>query len=254
VGPEFRSASRGIFAHHSYTELLSKNDKIEDEVEAEVRRRTRGKHVEIASVTIEKIDYAPEIVAAVRAKLVAEQEALRQKAALENEAVRRKTQLDSEAAAARLKEDNEAAQAKLEADHASDKAKREGDLEAEAAKRQADLELLRARNQRAVAKEQAAAATIDSQRRRIEARTQADEITTLARAHAEENRAKALEISPLQVEIAGYEALGKLGGSGTNIWLGDWSRAPQFLFSRPGMLPFIQPMTLTPPTGIGPKR
>src|SRR4051794_19509879 len=61
IGPEFRSAARGVFARHSYTELAGKNEKIEDEVEQEARRRVRGKHVEIASITLEAINYAPEI-------------------------------------------------------------------------------------------------------------------------------------------------------------------------------------------------
>jgi hypothetical protein len=42
------------------------------------------------------------------------------------------------------------------------------------------------------------------------------------------------------VQAAGYEALGKLGGNGTTIFLGDWSRAPQFLWPR---------QYLTPPPG-----
>ena len=62
---------------------MVKNEKIEDEIESEVRRRTRGKHVEIASITIEAVEFAPEIANAVRAKLVAEQDALRQKAGVD---------------------------------------------------------------------------------------------------------------------------------------------------------------------------
>src|SRR5579859_7123140 len=49
VGPEFRSAARGVLARHSYTELVAKNRQIEDEIENEVRQRIHGKHVEIAS-------------------------------------------------------------------------------------------------------------------------------------------------------------------------------------------------------------
>src|SRR5579863_2841991 len=61
IGPEFRSAARGVFARHSYMELLRKNEQIEDEIEVDLRRRTTGKRVEIASVTLEAIQYAPEI-------------------------------------------------------------------------------------------------------------------------------------------------------------------------------------------------
>jgi hypothetical protein len=55
-------------------------------------------------------------------------------------------------------------------------------------------------------------------------------MTILAKAHAEENRAQTQAISPLSVQMSAYEALGKLGGSGTTILLGDFSKAPQFLF------------------------
>jgi len=132
VGPEFRSSSRGVFARHSYQELMVKNERIEDEIESEVRRRTRGKHVEIASITIETVDYAPEIATAVRQKLVAEQDALRQKAAIEADALRRRTQIETDAQASRLKLD----------------------AEAQAEKQSSELELLKRRNERAAAEEQ----------------------------------------------------------------------------------------------------
>src|SRR5581483_3993279 len=64
VGPEFRSAARGVFARHSYTDLQKHNEKIEDEIEVDLRRRIGGKHVEISSITMEAVDYAPEIAAA----------------------------------------------------------------------------------------------------------------------------------------------------------------------------------------------
>src|SRR5262249_17389232 len=82
IRPEFRSAARGVFARHAYAELQAKNEKIEDEIEVDLRRRVTGKHLEITSVTLEEIAYAPEIANAVRSKLVGEQEAARQKAAL----------------------------------------------------------------------------------------------------------------------------------------------------------------------------
>jgi len=59
IEPEFKSAARGVLAHHAYGELLSKNSKIEDEIEDAVRERIRGKHIEISSITMEEINYAP---------------------------------------------------------------------------------------------------------------------------------------------------------------------------------------------------
>ena len=51
----------------------------------------------------------------------------------------------------------------------------------------------------------------------------------MAEAHAAENRAQHNTLTPLAVMDHAYEALGKLGGTGTMIMLGDWSHVPQFL-------------------------
>jgi len=217
IAPEFRSAARSVFARHSYTGILAKLQKIEDEVKEEVRRRIAGKHVDVASVTLESVSYAPEIANAVRAKLVGEQEAMREKARIENEALRKKQVLEHEASAARIKAENEAHQQRLKF----------------------DLELQEKRNERAIAEEQAALdkvkAQAESDSKVVRARAEAQQIALLAKAHAEENRAAAQAHTPLTVQTAAYEALGKLGGSGTTILLGDWSRAPQFLYPRSGV-------------------
>ena len=42
IAPEFRSAARGVFARHSYPDLERNNEKIEDEIEGDLRRRTTG--------------------------------------------------------------------------------------------------------------------------------------------------------------------------------------------------------------------
>jgi regulator of protease activity HflC (stomatin/prohibitin superfamily) len=88
VGPEFRSATRGCFAKRSYLELQRKNEQIENEVEAAVRRRTAGKHVEIASVVLESVELPPEIGELIREKVVVEQKLAKQKLELESEAAR----------------------------------------------------------------------------------------------------------------------------------------------------------------------
>jgi hypothetical protein len=55
VGPEFRAASRACFAAHSIKDLPDAHSKLEEEIEANVRRRVVGKHIEIASVTFEGV-------------------------------------------------------------------------------------------------------------------------------------------------------------------------------------------------------
>jgi regulator of protease activity HflC (stomatin/prohibitin superfamily) len=222
IGPEFRSASRGVFARHAYGELMVKNEKIEDEIESEVRRRTRGKHVEIASITIEGVDYAPEIATAVRQKLVAEQDALRQKAGVEAEALRKRTQIETEAAAARLR---------LQA-------------ETDEEKRQAELALLKQQNARARAEEQVAVEKAEAEARLVKAHADSQQMQILAVGELAQNHAKATSVSPLMVQEEGYKALAELGGSGTMIYLGDWSHVPNFLFPHGAL---TTPFTLTLP-------
>lgn len=204
IGPEFRTATRGVFARHSYLEVQKINEKLEDEIEGEMRRRVAGKHVEINSVTMEAVDYAPEIAAAVRAKLVGEQEAIRKKVAQEAEAARQKLELEHEAERERLKTEAEI---------------RQKEKERKLAEEQATIERVQAETEAAT--------------RITRARAEATAISALAEAKAKEKRAEATALTPLMVQMHAYEALSKLGGSGTTILLGDWSHVPSFLF--PGM-------------------
>ena len=203
IAPEFRSACRGVFARHSYTELQKKNEGIENEVEAEVRRRTEGRHVEIASVTLESVDYAPEIAEKIREKLAGEQEAARQQAAMAWDAEKKKELLQASAEQKRLEFETADAQKKLE------------------------LQVTRADGELARLRAQAAA---DS--KVIAAKAEAEAAKQLAKAHAEERRAETAGVTPMEVMEHAYDALGQLGGKGTTIVLGDWAHVPGFLFPR----------------------
>ena len=229
IGPEFRSSSRGVFARHSYGELMVKNEKIEDEIETEVRRRTRGKHVEIASITMESVDYAPEIATAVRQKLVAEQDAYRQKAAIEAEALRKRTQIETEAQSARMRSESET----------------------EAEKRHAELDLLKAKDSRARAEEQLGVEKAEAEARLVKARADAKQMQILAEGELAQNRAKATLLTPLAVQVEAYRALAGLGGSNTAIYLGDWSHVPNFLFPYNTL---VMPYNLTMPKTAAPVR
>lgn len=250
IGPEFRSAARNVLARHSYTTLVGNLDKVEDEIEEEVRRRIQNKHVEVASITLEQVKYAsPEIATAVEKRLIGQQEAARQKAAIEAQAAREKMQLELAAAQAKLKAETEANQRRIE-----------NELAAEKVKRDAELALLQAKTQKEVVQNQLAIDKLEAEQKVIRARATAQERTLLARAKAEENRAEAAAHTPLTVQAAGYEALGKLGGQGTTIFLGDWSRAPQFLWPRQYLTPPLmgqptapastKPLQTTKPTAL----
>lgn len=206
VGREAKSAARGVLAHHAYGELLTKNSKIEDEIEDAVRERIRGKHVEISSITMESMSRVPEMDAAVRGKLVSEQEAARQKVQLENEALKKKLELEYNAE-----------HAKLEAEQAL----REKQTEKTIAVAQAEIDKLKAAS--------------EAENKVTRAKAEAQEITLLAKAHAAEKKADASALTPLMVAMHAYDALGQLGGQGTQIMLGDWSRTPKFLFPVGGI-------------------
>jgi regulator of protease activity HflC (stomatin/prohibitin superfamily) len=204
VGPEFRTATRGVFARHSYRDVQKINEKLEDEIEAEVRRRIAGKHVEISSVTMEALEYAPAISAANTARLVGEQEAIRRKVQLEADALRQKLELEHEA-------DREKLQTEAEI--------RKKEKERTLAEEQAKIDRVQAETEAAT--------------RITRAKSEAQAISVLADAHAKERHAEAVALTPLMVQMHAYDALSKLGGSGTTIMLGDWSKVPSFLF--PGM-------------------
>lgn len=220
IGPEFRSAARGVFARHPYTELQKKDESIENEVESEVRRRTDGRHVEISSVTLESVVYAPEIAEKIRQKIAGEQDAARQQAAIAWEAERQRAQLRNEAETARLKAEQQLAELETQ--------KKVARAEAEMAKLRAETE---------------------AAKKIVEAKADAEATLLLARAHAEEQRAETAGITPMEVMIHAYDALSKLGGSGTTVLLGDWAHVPNFLFPRvPSMrsaytLPFSPAVT-----------
>ena len=212
VGPEFKSAARGVFARHSYLELLRKNEAIEDEVESDLRRRISGKHVEISSVTLESLDYAPEISRAVQEKLAAEQDALRQQTVLANEDARRRMQ---------IKNDDEQSRMKAEA------TMRQKHQETELAKEQAELDTTRIQ---ADATHRIIKAKADAEETKISAAARSEEMRLMARAEAERAKAANQTLTPLAVMMHGYDALEKLGESNANVYLGDWSKLPNFLF------------------------
>lgn len=236
IAPEFRSACRGVFARHSYTELQKKNEDIENEVEAEVRRRTAGKHVEISSVTLEAVEYAPEIADKIRAKIAGEQEAARQEASIAWEATKKREMAEAGAAQAKLELEQQGAAARFKAEQQLAAI----DTERKVAKAQAEIDKTRAE--------------ADAQKKIILAKADAEVERQMAQAHAEQQRAETAGVTPMQVMMHAYDALGQLGGTGTTIVLGDWAHVPSFLFPHvPSLqnafsLPFVPIAPTAPPS------
>jgi regulator of protease activity HflC (stomatin/prohibitin superfamily) len=251
VGNEFRSACRGVFARHAYAELQKKNEGIENEVEAELRRRTAGRHVEISSVTLEAVEYAPEIAEQIRKKVAGEQDAARQRAAIAWEAERKQQLAVADADQKKLTFEREKEQEKLELERAGETARLKAEQELAALETRKKVLAAEAQMERMSAETAAA-------KKLIEAKADAAAVRELARAHAEEKRAETAGVTPMQVMIHAYDALGQLGGSGTTIVLGDWAHVPSFLFPRvPSLqsaftLP-IPTMLAAPPVAAPPK-
>lgn len=223
VSPEFKSAAMGVFARHSHTQLTKLNEKIEDEIEADLRRRIKGKHVEISSVNIEKVHYSPDIAAAIESKIVAEQNAAKNKAALEAEALRKKMELE----------------------HAAEQAKLKAELEIKAKKSEGEIAEAQAKIDKTKAE---ASASVQV----TYAKAEAESVKVMADATAKQKKAEYAHVTPLVVPLHGYQALGKLGGSGTQVYLGDWSKVPMFLYPHAfgggtPMKPVVKPVAAPPP-------
>jgi regulator of protease activity HflC (stomatin/prohibitin superfamily) len=247
IAPEFRSACRGVFSRHSYTELQRKNEAIENEVEAELRRRTAGRHVEISSVTLESVEYAPEIAEINRRRIAAETETSRKQSEIaaqaelkkqvtESEAAQKTLELETAAARQKLEVETAAAQKKLELQAALEEEKLTMAKDAEAARFKADQVIAQVEMQKKVSRAEAEMARFkaesEAQQKVIEARADSEAGRLMAKAHAEEQRAQSAGMTPLDVMMHAYDALGHLGGTGTTIVLGDWAHVPNFLFPR----------------------
>jgi regulator of protease activity HflC (stomatin/prohibitin superfamily) len=254
IGPEFRSAAIGVFARTSYQDLQKKNGAIEDEVEKELRQRLRGRHVEISSVLIEKVNYDPRIMESLQARVVTQEQTLAQKQQDDNRAAIEKHQVELQTEAVTTR----AAHKKVELAAQTEQKKLELEADAEQKKLAAIAELdvkkiqiqkqtdedkflidSQLRNKKAERQLTVEQAQIDQLKANAEASTKVvlakgEAASRLALAHAEaaEVAAKAADITTNQVMMHAYDALGKLGGSGTSFMLGDWSKLPQWLFPR----------------------
>jgi prohibitin 2 len=258
IGPEFRSAAIGVLARTSYVDLQTKNGMIEDEIEKELRQRLNGKHIEVSSVLIEKVTYAPEILQSEKERVVSQEQTLRNKQLLENEASQMKTRLELAAQTKKLELETQAAQKKLELATQTEQKRLELNAQAEQNKltattalevkkiqiqEQTDEEKFRLesalRNRQTEKKLTIEQAQIDKMKadadaatRIAQARGEATARLELAKATSEENRATAANITPMQVMMHAYDALGQLGGTNTTVMLGDWSKTPGWLFPK----------------------
>lgn len=264
IAPEFRSACRGVFARHSYMELQKRNETIENEVESELRRRTAGQHIDIASVTLEGVDYTPEINEKNQQRIAAEQEKQRQLAAIKAEQEKNTAEAEKRLSAMKEAAEQKKQQTQAETEQEQLEILKKADTEKLSLQKEAENQKLQLAADAANAKfkaEQALQAldqrkkaaraeleinrlqaTADATTKVIAAKAEAEAARAMATAHAEEKRAETAGITQGEVMEHAYDALGKLGGSGTTIVLGDWAHVPSFLFPKtPTMGGFAMP-------------
>jgi regulator of protease activity HflC (stomatin/prohibitin superfamily) len=265
IGPEFHSAAIGVFKDTSYQDLQAKNGAIEDKIEKELRQRLRGKHIEVSSVLIEHVDYDPNILDAQRKRVVSQEEMLAQKQIDENKfklekhqielqteeietrATHKKTQLVAQTEQKKLELQADAEQKKLAATAELEVKKIQIQQHADEQKFQIDSALRNKKAEEELALKQAhidkLKADADAQTRMSEAHGEAVARLELAKADAAEKQASAADITNNQVMMHAYDALGKLGGTGTTFLLGDYSKLPNWLFPKmPGFqTPFMYP-------------
>jgi len=275
IAPEFHSAAIGVFAHASYQDLQRKNGSIEDEIEKALRERLKGKHIEISSVLIQRVTYAPEILASQKERIVSQEETLRNKQLLENKAAQDKRaielQTDEIETRAAHKKTELAAQTEqnkleLQAEAQQKELRMKTDLELSKLdiQKQTDEEKFRIeselRNKQAEKKITIEQAQIDRMKAAAAAAVQvtqangeADARLAEAKATAAEKGAEAANITPLTVQMHAYDALGQLGGTGTTFLLGDWSKLPNWLFPKmSGFQTAFSPWSPYPVTPGGP--
>jgi regulator of protease activity HflC (stomatin/prohibitin superfamily) len=269
VGPEFHSAAIGVFAHTSYQDLQKKNGAIEDEIEKELRKRLRGRHVEVSSVLIEKVNYDPRIMESLQARVVTQEQTLAERqrednaAALEkhrieiqteqvqSRAVHKKTELAVETEQKKLELEANAEQKKLAAVSDLEVKKIELQKASDEEKFRIDSELRNKKLERQLVSEQSQIdrmkAEADASTKVTQAKGEAQARLALANAEAAETAAKSADITTNQVMMHAYDALGKLGGTNSTFMFGDYSKKPNWLFPRmPGFqTPFMWPANYT---------
>jgi regulator of protease activity HflC (stomatin/prohibitin superfamily) len=271
VGPEFRSAAIGVFARTSYQDLQRKNGAIEDEIEKELRKRLRNRHVEVSSVLIEKVNYDPRIMESLQSRVVSQEVMLAERQREDNQAAleKHKVELQTEAVQTRaahkkveLATQTEQKKLELEANAEQEKlaALSELDVKKIQIQKQTDEDKFRVeselRNKKAERQLVAEQAQIDRMKAEADASTHVTTATAeakarlaLAKAEGAEVAAKAADITTNQVMIHAYDALGKLGGTGTHVMLGDWSKVPNWLMPRvPAFQAPLGPMYAWPGT------
>ncbi|XDD49768.1 prohibitin family protein [Leptospira sp. WS92.C1] len=83
VQPEFRASIRNVVSHHQMIQISKNSAVLARDIKIAVIERTRGKHIEVFDVILDDIEYSPNMLHAIEAKLTKQQELEQQKYELE---------------------------------------------------------------------------------------------------------------------------------------------------------------------------
>ncbi|RHX88986.1 prohibitin family protein [Leptospira stimsonii] len=102
VQPEFRASIRNIVSHHQMIQISKNSAVLARDIKTAVIERTKGKHIEVFDVILDDIEYSPNMLHAIEAKLTKQQELEQQKYELEIaekniEIAKKKARADAEA-------------------------------------------------------------------------------------------------------------------------------------------------------------
>ncbi|TGL76973.1 prohibitin family protein [Leptospira yasudae] len=102
VQPEFRASIRNVVSHHQMIQISKNSAVLAKDIKTAVVERTKGKHIEVFDVILDDIEYSPNMLHAIEAKLTKQQELEQQKYELEIaekniEIAKKKARADAEA-------------------------------------------------------------------------------------------------------------------------------------------------------------
>ncbi|MBM9501113.1 prohibitin family protein [Leptospira sp. 201903071] len=102
VQPEFRASIRNVVSHHQMIQISKNSAVLARDIKTAVIERTKGKHIEVFDVILDDIEYSPNMLHAIEAKLTKQQELEQQKYELEIaeksiEIAKKKARADAEA-------------------------------------------------------------------------------------------------------------------------------------------------------------
>ncbi len=102
VQPEFRASIRNVVSHHQMIQISKNSAVLAKDIKSAVIERTKGKHIEVFDVILDDVEYSPNMLHAIEAKLTKQQELEQQKYELEIaekniEIAKKKAKADAEA-------------------------------------------------------------------------------------------------------------------------------------------------------------